>query len=97
MLSEYTFNTGVARHRFCKVCGVKRCATRAKRTVGTGTQQSQPFTRRSFYHPRSHPDGVSVSLRSIEPGTLDGFDVELFDDSNREEETAKYAALTEES
>jgi hypothetical protein len=22
-LSEYRFNTGVARHRFCKVCGVK--------------------------------------------------------------------------
>jgi len=22
-LSEYTFNTGVARHRFCRVCGVK--------------------------------------------------------------------------
>jgi len=96
VLSEYTFNTGVARHRFCKVCGVKRCATRAKRTVG-GHATKPPFTHRSFYHPRSHPDGVSVSLRSIEPGTLDGFDVELFDDSNREEETAKYAALTEES
>ena len=22
-LTEYTFNTGVARHRFCRVCGVK--------------------------------------------------------------------------
>jgi hypothetical protein len=22
-LSEYTFNTGVARHRFCRVCGIK--------------------------------------------------------------------------
>jgi hypothetical protein len=22
-LTEYTFNTGVAKHRFCKVCGVK--------------------------------------------------------------------------
>jgi len=22
-LSEYTFNTGVAKHRFCRVCGVK--------------------------------------------------------------------------
>lgn len=22
-LSTYTFNTGIARHRFCKVCGVK--------------------------------------------------------------------------
>jgi hypothetical protein len=23
LLTEYTFNTGVAKHRFCRVCGVK--------------------------------------------------------------------------
>ena len=23
LLSEYTFNTGVAKHRFCRVCGIK--------------------------------------------------------------------------
>lgn len=23
MLSEYTFNTGTAKHRFCRVCGIK--------------------------------------------------------------------------
>lgn len=23
VLTEYTFNTGVARHRFCRVCGIK--------------------------------------------------------------------------
>jgi hypothetical protein len=23
MLTDYTFNTGVARHRFCRVCGIK--------------------------------------------------------------------------
>jgi hypothetical protein len=39
-LTTYTFNTGVARHHFCKHCGVK-----------------------SFYIPRSHPDGVSVNAR----------------------------------
>jgi hypothetical protein len=22
-LSEYTFNTGIARHRFCRICGIK--------------------------------------------------------------------------
>ena len=37
---EYTFGTGVAKHRFCRRCGVK-----------------------SFYVPRSHPDGVSVNAR----------------------------------
>ena len=37
-LTEYTFNTGVARHLFCRRCGVK-----------------------SFYEPRSNPDGYSVN------------------------------------
>lgn len=41
-LSTYTFNTGVARHRFCKVCGIK-----------------------SFYIPRSNPDGVDVNVRCL--------------------------------
>jgi hypothetical protein len=46
-LTTYTFNTGTAKHRFCKVCGVK-----------------------SFYVPRSHPDGFSVNLRCLDPGTI---------------------------
>ncbi len=46
VLTTYTFNTGVARHIFCSVCGVK-----------------------SFYVPRSHPDGYSVNARCLDPGT----------------------------
>ena len=42
-LTEYTFNTGVAKHRFCKVCGIK-----------------------SFYTPRSRPDGISVNVNCLE-------------------------------
>lgn len=42
-LATYTFNTGAAKHYFCKVCGVK-----------------------SFYVPRSHPDGYSVNLRCLD-------------------------------
>ena len=42
-LVTYTFNTGVARHRFCRICGIK-----------------------SFYIPRSNPDGVDVNLRCLE-------------------------------
>ena len=41
-LTAYRFNTGVARHLFCKVCGIK-----------------------SFYVPRSHPDGYSVNLNCL--------------------------------
>ncbi|NNL95195.1 MAG: GFA family protein [Xanthomonadales bacterium] len=47
-LNEYNFNSGVARHLFCKHCGVK-----------------------SFYVPRSHPDGYSVNFRCVDlPGSL---------------------------
>ena len=42
-LVEYKFNTGVAKHLFCKVCGIK-----------------------SFYIPRSNPDGYSVNVRCLD-------------------------------
>ena len=71
MLSEYRFNTGVARHLFCQRCGVK-----------------------SFYVPRSHPDGYSVNARCLDAGTVAGIDIELFDDSRREESTAAVAHLS---
>lgn len=71
LLSEYRFNTGVARHLFCQRCGVK-----------------------SFYVPRSHPDGFSVNARCLDPGTVAGIDIELFDDSRRDESTAAVAHLS---
>lgn len=43
-LTTYRFNTGVAAHRFCRICGIK-----------------------SFYVPRSNPDGVDVNLRCLTP------------------------------
>ncbi len=42
-LTEYRFNTGLARHLFCSCCGVK-----------------------SFYVPRSNPDGFSINLRCLQ-------------------------------
>jgi hypothetical protein len=72
-LTEYTFNTGLAKHRFCKVCGIK-----------------------VFYIPRSHPEGIDVNVRCLDPATIESVSVSQFDDTNREAETAAIAHLAEE-
>jgi hypothetical protein len=61
-LTEYTFNTGVAKHRFCSVCGVK-----------------------SFYVPRSHPDGISVNLRCLDENAGVAGRIVDFDGANWED------------
>ena len=33
---------------------------------------------KSFYVPRSHPDGISVNARCIDPGTIDGMTITPF-------------------
>jgi hypothetical protein len=60
-LATYTFNTGVAQHRFCTRCGIK-----------------------SFYIPRSNPDGVSVNVRCLEPETIAKVRITDFDGRNWE-------------
>ena len=70
-LTTYTFNTGTARHLFCRVCGVK-----------------------SFYVPRSNPDGYSVNLRCLDPATLEQVTIEPFDDNDRVASEAKLRALS---
>ena len=70
-LSEYTFNTGAARHLFCRHCGVK-----------------------SFYVPRSNPDGFDVNARCLDAGTIEAMTVTPFDDNDREAATAAIAHLT---
>lgn len=70
-LSEYVFNTGVARHRFCRYCGIK-----------------------AFYVPRSHPDGIDVNVRCMDPGTIAALTVTPFDDGDRDRATAAVAHLT---
>lgn len=54
-ITTYQFNTGTAKHTFCKVCGVK-----------------------SFYHPRSHPDGISVNARCLTPDAIQGMRIVAF-------------------
>ena len=70
-LSEYTFNTRVAKHLFCSECGVK-----------------------SFYRPRSNPDGWSVNARCLD--SVDGvtLHVEAFDGQNWEANAASLARLS---
>lgn len=71
-LSTYTFNTGVARHLFCRYCGVK-----------------------SFYIPRSHPDGVSVNVRCLDPDTIDRVTVTPFDGRNWEQNAAELSPISD--
>jgi hypothetical protein len=39
---------------------------------------------KSFYVPRSHPDGYSVNVRCLDPATVEAVDVSLFDDELRD-------------
>lgn len=67
-LQTYTFNTGVAKHLFCEVCGIK-----------------------SFYVPRSHPDGFSINLRCLDAGTVENVTVADFDGLDWEQHGAALA------
>jgi hypothetical protein len=60
-LVNYRFNTGIAQHLFCGVCGIK-----------------------SYYVPRSHPDGISVNVRCLDDGTVAGISVNPCDGKNWE-------------
>ena len=71
-LTTYTFNTGVAKHRFCRHCGIK-----------------------SFYIPRSHPDGVSVNVRCLDPATIERVAVTAFDGHNWEQNVARLSPLSD--
>jgi len=73
-LTTYTFNTGVAKHLFCKVCGIK-----------------------SFYRPRSNPDGWSVNARCLDAAEGLTIDIEPFDGRNWEANAAALAHLSEEA
>jgi len=69
-LSEYRFNTGVARHLFCRRCGIK-----------------------SFYVPRSNPEGISVNLRCLGPAMIESVRLLAFDGRHWEQSAAALAHL----
>ena len=71
-LETYTFNTGAAKHHFCRHCGVK-----------------------SFYIPRSHPDGVSVNVNCLDEGTIEAIEIGEFDGRNWEQNIAKLSPISD--
>lgn len=71
-LTPYTFNTGVAKHLFCKACGVK-----------------------SFYVPRSNPEGYSVNVNCLDPAAIAKITVRPFDGKNWEAHASELASLSE--
>jgi len=50
---------------------------------------------KSFYVPRSHPDGIDVNVRCLDPGTVRTLHVTPFDDSDRDAATAAIAHLSQ--
>ena len=52
------------------------------------------FGVKSFYVPRSNPDGWSVNLRCLDPGTLESVVLEDFDGRNWEQHGAALAHLS---
>ena len=49
---------------------------------------------KSFYVPRSNPDGYSINFRCVDESTFDGVTIEEFDGQNWEENAARLAHLS---
>jgi hypothetical protein len=73
-ITTYTFNTGVAKHTFCSVCGIK-----------------------SFYRPRSNPDGWSVNARCLDDADALDIRIEAFDGRHWEANASSLAHLSREN
>jgi len=71
-LTTYTFNTGVARHLFCRHCGIK-----------------------SFYVPRSHPDGLSINVNCLDRSTVESVGESPFDGQNWERNVSELSPLSD--
>jgi hypothetical protein len=72
-LVDYRFNSGVARHLFCRHCGVK-----------------------SFYVPRSNPDGYSINVNCLDPATIKSLEILEFDGQNWEDNAERLVNLSKE-
>jgi hypothetical protein len=52
---------------------------------------------KSFYVPRSNPDGYSVNVRCLDNSTIEQVEVQPFDDKDREASEAKIRGLSREA
>jgi hypothetical protein len=50
---------------------------------------------KSFYVPRSNPDGISVNVRCVDEGCFEAVEIETFDGRNWEQEAGKLAHLSQ--
>ena len=80
LLTEYTFNTKVARHKFCKVCGVQAYYHPRYAAVFPRLHLNRHVCRS-----RSNPDGIAVTLACIRPDALSSFEIREFDGTNWED------------
>ncbi len=71
-LRTYTFNTGVAKHRFCGHCGVK-----------------------SFYVPRSHPNGISVNVNCLDRDNIMSIEISPFDGRNWDQNISSLSLIAD--
>ena len=71
-LLTYTFDSAEAKHKFCKICGIK-----------------------SFYIPRSNPDGYDINVRCLDPQPT-SLTIEPFDGLNWELHAHTLAHLSQE-
>ena len=69
--AEYKFRTKIARHLFCRQCGIK-----------------------SFYIPRSNPDGFSINLNCLDLPSGIGISIEKIDGKNWSKNAGKLRHLS---
>lgn len=71
-LGEYRFNTNIARHLFCRHCGIK-----------------------SFYVPRSHPNGISVNVNCLDKESIGTITEVPFDGVSWEQNVHKLSPISD--
>lgn len=85
----------VSRDRFRLLAGADDLETY---TFNTGVAQHY-FCRhcgiKSYYVPRSHPDGISVNVNCLRPETIDSLSISPFDGSNWEQNISQLSPISD--